>query len=85
MKQIFCVIFPLTVLFSSCHQKDEKFCSCMEKSNEVNRLSEKIWSLSGSKNDSISLKKLIDLKKNLCEQYASKNGDELLELKQGCK
>ena len=57
----------------------------MDKSKEVNKLSEKIWQNDGSSKDSLRLKKLIATKNQLCEEYASKNGDELLVLREECK
>lgn len=75
----------LTLLLVSCHRTDENFCSCMDKSEEVNTLTEKIWQLKGTKKDSTHLKKLITSKNKMCEAYSDKNGEELLKLKQDCK
>ena len=74
-----------TLLLVSCHRTDEKFCSCMDKSEEVNTLTEKIWQLKGTKQDSIQLKKLITSKNKMCKAYSDKNGEELLKLKKDCK
>ena len=74
-----------TLLLVSCHRTDEKFCSCMDKSEEVNTLTEKIWQLKGTKQDSLHLKKLITSKNKMCEAYSDKNGEELLKLKKDCK
>jgi len=74
-----------TLLLVSCHRADEKFCSCMDKSEEVNSLTEKIWQLKGTKQDSLHLKKLITSKNKMCEAYSDKNGEELLKLKKDCK
>jgi hypothetical protein len=73
-----------TLLLLSCHRKDENFCSCMKKSEEVNTLTEKIWQLKGAKKDSLQLKKLIISKNKMCDAYSDINGDELLKLKQDC-
>ena len=75
----------LTLVLSACHNKDQKFCSCMDKSQEVNQLSEKIWQNEGNAQDSLRLKKLIASKNQLCEEYASKNGEELMALKADCQ
>jgi hypothetical protein len=74
-----------TLLLLSCHRKDENFCSCMKKSEEVNTLTEKIWQLKGEGKDSLQLKKLIASKNKVCEAYTALNGEELLKLKQDCK
>ena len=74
-----------TLLLLSCHRKDEKFCSCMDKSEEVNALTEKIWQHDATKDDSLQLKKLIASKKELCEMYALIDGEELLKLREDCK
>jgi hypothetical protein len=57
----------------------------MDKSEEVNTLTEKIWQLKGTKQDSIQLKKLITSKNKMCKAYSDKNGEELLKLKKDCK
>jgi hypothetical protein len=75
----------LTLVFLSCHRTDEKFCSCMDKSEEVNALTEKIWQHDATKDDSLQLKKLIASKKELCESYVLKNGEELMKLREDCK
>jgi hypothetical protein len=79
------VLSLLTLVSLSCHRTDEKFCSCMDKSEEVNTLTEKIWQRQASKEDSIQLKKLIASKNEICESYALKNGEELLKLREDCK
>ncbi len=56
----------------------------MDKSKEVNELSEKIWQNEGSTKDSLRLKKLIASKNQICEEYASKNGEELMLLRADC-
>lgn len=78
-------LVTLSILLSSCHNKDEKFCSCMDKSKEVNELSEKIWQNEGDAKDSLRLKKLIASKNQICEEYTSKNGEELMLLRADCK
>ena len=85
MKNSFYFIIVLTLTFASCHRKDEKFCSCLEKSKEVNALTDKIWRQTGSKADSLNLKKLLEKKSNVCAAYESTNGDELLVLTEDCK
>ncbi len=75
----------LTLVFLSCHRTDEKFCSCMDKSQEVNTLTDKIWRQNATKADSMQLKKLISSKNELCEMYALKDGEELLKLREDCK
>ncbi len=75
----------LTLILLSCHRTDEKFCSCVKKSKEVNALSEKIWELEASKKDSVQFKKLISSKSKICEAYEYLNGEELLKLKKDCK
>ena len=75
----------LTLILLSCHRTDEKFCSCMKKSKEVNALSEKIWELEASKKDSVQFKKLISSKSKICEAYEYINGEELLKLKADCQ
>jgi hypothetical protein len=57
----------------------------MDKSEEVNTLTEKIWQRQASKEDSMQLKKLIASKNEICESYALKNGEELLKLREDCK
>jgi hypothetical protein len=57
----------------------------MDKSEEVNALTEKIWQLKGEKKDSLQLKKLIHSKNKICDAYTALNGEELLKLKQDCK
>lgn len=84
MKHLFFGITSLIFLLISCQSTDEKFCSCMNKSQEVNRLSQKIWDQHGTKNDSLMFKKMIRAKEKLCAEYAHKNGDELLQLKNDC-
>lgn len=80
------VILPfLTLILLSCHRTDEKFCSCMNKSKEVNALTEKIWQQKATKEDSVKLKSMIISKNKLCEMYALKNGEELLKLREDCK
>jgi len=75
----------LTLILLSCHRTDEKFCSCMKKSKEVNTLSDKIWNLEASTKDSVQFKKLISSKSKICEAYEYLNGEELLKLKNDCK
>ena len=75
----------LTLILLSCHRTDEKFCSCMNKSKEVNALTEKIWQQKATKEDSVKLKSMITSKNKLCEMYASKNGEELMKLREDCK
>jgi len=75
----------LTLILLSCHRTDEKFCSCMKKSKEVNTMSEKIWGEEATKQDSVQLKKLISSKSKLCEAYEYLSGEELLKLKADCK
>ena len=75
----------ITLVFLSCHRTDEKFCSCMDKSEEVNALTEKIWQQEATKADSVQLKKLIASKNELCESYALKDGEELMKLREDCK
>jgi hypothetical protein len=75
----------LTLILLSCHRTDEKFCSCVKKSKEVNALSEKIWELEASKKDSVQFKKLISSKSKICEAYEYLSGEELLKLKKDCK
>ena len=82
-KSVFLTFIVLILL--SCHRTDEKFCSCMKKSKEVNALSEKIWGKDATKQDSVQLKKLISSKSKLCEAYEYLNGEELLKLKADCK
>lgn len=79
------VLILLTLVFLSCHRTDKKFCSCMDKSQEVNTLTEKIWRQNATKADSMQLKKLISSKNELCEMYALKDGEELLKLREDCK
>ena len=79
------VLILLTLVFLSCHRTDEKFCSCMDKSQEVNTLTDKIWRQNATKADSVQLKKLISSKNELCEMYALKDGEELLKLREDCK
>ncbi len=79
------VLILLTLVFLSCHRTDEKFCSCMDKSQEVNTLTDKIWRQNATKADSMQLKKLISSKNELCEMYALKDGEELLKLREDCK
>jgi hypothetical protein len=57
----------------------------MDKSKEVNALTEKIWQQQATKEDSVKLKNLIASKNKLCEMYALKNGEELLKLREDCK
>ena len=75
----------VTLFLFSCHRTDEKFCSCMDKSKEVNALTEKIWQQQATKEDSVKLKKLIASKNKMCEMYTLKNGEELLKLREDCK
>jgi hypothetical protein len=75
----------LTLVLVSCHRTDEKFCSCMKKSEEVNSLTEKVWQLKATKKDTTTLKRLITSKNKMCEAYSDINGEELLKLKQDCK
>jgi hypothetical protein len=82
-KLIFTTFLTLTLL--SCHRTDEKFCSCMDKSEEVNALTEKIWQRKATKEDSVLLKNLIAAKNEVCEMYALKDGEELLKLREDCK
>ena len=74
-----------TLLLLSCHRKDENFCLCMKKSEEVNTLTEKIWQLKGERKDSLQLKKLITSKNKVCDAYTALNSEEVLKLKQDCK
>lgn len=85
MNQKSVVLFLLTFVFLSCHRTDEKFCSCMDKSEEVNALTEKIWQRKATNADSVKFKKLISSKKELCEMYALIDGEELLKLREDCK
>jgi hypothetical protein len=57
----------------------------MDKSEEVNALTEKIWQQKATKADSVQLKKLIVSKNEVCESYALKDGEELLKLREDCK
>jgi hypothetical protein len=57
----------------------------MDKSQEVNTLTDKIWRQNATKADSMQLKKLISSKNELCEMYALKDGEELLKLREDCK
>ncbi|MFM6934609.1 MAG: hypothetical protein ACKOXP_04140 [Flavobacteriales bacterium] len=85
MKSIGFILLSSLLILSACHEKDEKFCSCMSKSKEVNALTEKIWSQKGTKADSLTLKKRLKEKRNLCEPYEYKNGEELMQLKAACE
>ena len=85
MNQKSVVFTLLTLVFLSCHRTDEKFCSCMDKSEEVNTLTEKIWQRKATKEDSVQLKKLIVSKNEVCESYALKDGEELMKLREDCK
>ena len=57
----------------------------MKKSEEVNAMSEKIWKLEASKQDSVQMKKLISSKSKICEAYEYINGEDLLKLKADCQ
>jgi hypothetical protein len=57
----------------------------MDKSEEVNALTEKIWQRKATNADSVKLKKLISSKNELCEMYALIDGEELLKLREDCK
>jgi hypothetical protein len=85
MQKSFFLLLSLTLILLSCNRKDEKFCTCLDKSKEVNQLTEKIWGQDGTQSDSLKLKKLLLKKRELCEDYETKNGEELFLLTEDCK
>ncbi len=77
-------ITSLLVLTFSCTRKDEKFCNCLTKSDELNVINQLI--LNG-KTDKNTLVKAIDLKNEklkICEDYVNMDGKQMLELKKVC-
>jgi hypothetical protein len=72
MQKSYFLLLSLTLILLSCHRKDEKFCSCLDKSKEVNQLTEKIWGQDGTQSDSLKLKKLL-LKKSKLKFWLKKS------------
>ena len=79
-------LLSLSLILFSCSQKDEKFCACIDESESLNTLNQKI--LRGESINSESIKKVKDQikrKKDACKDYEYMTGPEMLELKKSCE
>jgi hypothetical protein len=84
MKKV--VVLYVLLIFYSCSQKDEKFCACIDESESLNTLNQKI--LRGESINSESIKEVkdqINRKKDACKEYGNMTGPEMLKLKKTCK
>ena len=84
MKKV--VVLYVLLIFYSCSQKDEKFCACIDESESLNTLNQKILRGDSINTESIKeVKEQINRKKDACKDYEYMTGPEMLELKKSCE
>lgn len=73
------------VLHAACSQPDTSQCACLEQSQKVNRLSNKIWSASASHQDSLNFKAALEKKQLLCKKLQELAPEKLQEIQKACQ
>lgn len=84
LKSLFILGVSLVVL-SSCGGKDEKFCQCLEVSENLNTLSNDALTQEVTPKSAKKMKAMKAKKKELCADYEVMAGPEMLKLKAACK
>jgi hypothetical protein len=80
------LLLSLSLFLFSCSQNDDNFCACIQVSESLNTLNQKI--LRGESINSESIKEVkdqINRKKDACKDYEYMIGPEMLELKKSCE
>jgi len=72
------------VLLSSCGGRDEKFCKCLEVSENLNTLSNDALTQEVTPKSAKQMKQMKAKKKELCADYEVMGGPEMLKLKAAC-
>lgn len=83
LKSLFILVVSLVVL-SSCGGKDEKFCKCLEVSENLNTLSNDALTQEVTPKSAEKMKAMKTKKKELCADYEVMGGPEMLKLKAAC-
>lgn len=84
LQSLFILGFSLVVL-SSCGGKDEKFCQCLEVSENLNTLSNDALTQEVTPKSAKKMKAMKAKKMELCADYEVMGGPEMLKLKAACK
>ena len=84
-KNNFIVMAPLLVVFSSCKEKDQRFCDCLKAGEELNAFSSKMMTGVVTKEQDAKLQQLKQKKAQVCAPYQKMKGPEMLEKKEGCE
>ena len=78
------IFIVITMVFFSCNSTDKKFCSCIEASNNFNRLNQSILNGNNSLDTLKKAKKILDKKKTLCSDYQTMLGEEMKTKQEAC-
>lgn len=71
-------------LLSACSQPDPAQCACFKQAQKVNRLTEVIWSLNATHQDSLLLKQALEKKQDACKALQESAPETLQNLKEVC-
>jgi hypothetical protein len=75
----------LTLVLTSCGNQQEKFCSCLNVGEELNNYAQKILQEELSSEKVKKLAALRQSKREVCSEFETMAGAELLQLKAACE
>lgn len=79
-------IFITAFILASCSSKDQQFCDCLTATTELNELSSKVLSGELSEESLTDDQKAIKSKKDqLCADYETLSGEELMKKQAACE
>ena len=79
------LVIPVLFLVVAC-SGSTPFCDCIQKGEELNQLTERTLSEGViSAEEANQIKQLKSEKDNLCKEYQTMSGQEMLKLKQACE
>jgi hypothetical protein len=83
LKQLIVISFSLAVL-SACSSKDTQFCTCLNTSEQLNKLSNDLLTTTITEAKAKKLVRLKKLKKEQCLEYVHMDGEAMFERKKAC-
>jgi hypothetical protein len=84
-KSTFLVGVLSLVVLSSCKEKDQRFCDCLNAGEELNAFSSKMMTGEVTKEQDAKLQQLMRKKAQVCAPYQKMKGPEMLKKKEGCE
>lgn len=82
IKSLKFIVISLTLF--ACNSTDKKFCSCIEASNNFNRINQSILNGNTSIDTLKKAKKMLVKKKTLCSDYQTMVGEEMKTKQEAC-